>query len=70
MGRVGQWEENSIDRNYAERLQTQVDTAIQEAKNLAQDLAPIVLKDFGLPAAIENLVQRTNLLQKTSFLFY
>jgi len=62
-------EENSIDRDYAERLQTQVDTAIQEAKNLAQDLAPIVLKDFGLPAAIENLVQRTNLLQKTSFLF-
>lgn len=62
--------EGSIDDpDFAERLQTQVDTAIQEAKNLAQDLAPIVLKDFGLPAAIENLVQRTNQLQKTSFLF-
>jgi PAS domain S-box-containing protein len=62
-------EGNTIDRDFADRLQTQVNTAIQETKNLAQDLAPIVLKDFGLPAAIESLVQRTNQLQKTRFIF-
>lgn len=62
-------EGNTSDRDFAERLQTQVDTAIQEAKNLAHDLAPIVLKDFGLPAAIENLVHRTNQLLKTRFIF-
>jgi len=62
-------EENAIDRDFADRLHIQVNTAIQEAKNLAQDLAPIVLKDFGLPVAIENLVQRTNQLQKTRFIF-
>jgi len=57
-------EENSIDKDFAKRLQTQVNTAIQEAKNIAQNLTPIVLKDFGLPAAIENLVQRTNRFKK------
>lgn len=62
-------EGTTIQKDFATQLQTQVDTAIHEAKNLAQNLAPIVLKDFGLPAAIENLVQRTNQLQKTRFLF-
>jgi PAS domain S-box-containing protein len=62
-------EGNTYDQDFAERLQYQVDTAIHEAKNLAHNLAPIVLKDFGLPAAIENLVQRTNQLQKTRFIF-
>ena len=62
-------EEGAADRNFAERLQTQVNTAIQEAKNISHDLAPNVLKDFGLPAAIENLVQRTNPIHKTRFIF-
>ncbi|MCK5692042.1 MAG: PAS domain S-box protein [Bacteroidales bacterium] len=62
-------EEHSVNKEFVDRLQIQVDTAILEAKNIAQNLAPIVLKDFGLPAAIENLVQRTNLLKKTHFIF-
>ena len=62
-------EEHSVNEEFVERLQIQVNTAILEAKNIAQNLAPIVLKDFGLPAAIENLVQRTNLLKKTHFIF-
>jgi PAS domain S-box-containing protein len=53
----------------AEMLQTQINTAIQESKNIAQNLTPIVLKDFGLPAAIENLVQRSNQLDQTFFSF-
>ena len=62
-------EEYAIDKDFAERLQKQVNTAIQETKSIAQDLTPNVLKDFGLLAAIENLVQRTNQLNKTQFIF-
>ncbi|MEN8157797.1 MAG: HAMP domain-containing protein [Bacteroidota bacterium] len=62
-------EEAAVDNDLAKRLQEQVGTAIQETKNIAQNLTPIVLKDFGLPAAIENLVQRTNQLHKTRVIF-
>jgi PAS domain S-box-containing protein len=62
-------EEKTIDKEFAKRLEDQVTTAIQETRNIAQNLTPIVLRDFGLVAAIENLVQRTNQLNKTRFLF-
>lgn len=62
-------EEESIDKEFASRLEEQVNTAIQEARNIAQNLTPIVLRDFGLVAAIENLLQRTNQLNKTRFIF-
>ncbi len=62
-------EEHTIDKGFVERLQKQVNTAIQETKSIAKNLAPNVLKDFGLIAAIENLVQRTNLLNRTPFIF-
>ncbi len=62
-------EEESIDKAFASRLEDQVNAAIQEARNIAQNLTPIVLRDFGLVAAIENLVQRTNQLNKTRFIF-
>lgn len=62
-------EEGSIDREFAKRLEEQVNAAIQEARNIAQNLTPIVLRDFGLVAAIENLVQRTNQLNKTKLSF-
>jgi len=62
-------EEKTIDIEFAKRLEDQVNTAIQETRNIAQNLTPIVLRDFGLVAAIENLVQRTNQLNKTGFIF-
>ena len=62
-------EEHAIDKDVAERLQKQVNTAIQETKSIAQNLMPNVLKDFGLLVAIENLVQRTNLLNRAQFIF-
>ena len=62
-------DEKSIDTEFAKRLEDQVNAAIQEARNIAQNLTPIVLRDFGLIAAIENLVQRTNQLNKTRFIF-
>lgn len=62
-------EEESIDKEFAQRLEIQVNSAIQEARNIAQNLTPIVLRDFGLVAAIENLVHRTNQLNKTHFIF-
>ena len=62
-------EEETIDREFARRLEDQVNTAIQETRNIAQNLTPIVLRDFGLVAAIENLIQRTNQLNKTRFIF-
>ena len=61
-------EEHTIEKDVAERLQKQINTAIQETKSIAQNLMPNVLKDFGLLVAIENLVQRTNLLNKARFI--
>lgn len=50
-------------------IQNQIDNAIKEAKNLAHNLIPIVLKDFGLIAAIENLIMKANDTYDTKFLF-
>jgi len=49
--------------------QHQIDNAIREAKNLAHDLIPIVLKDFGLIVAIENLISRANEMYDATFRF-
>lgn len=51
------------------KIQNQIDATIQEAKNLAHNLIPIVLKDFGLVIAIENMINRANELYETSFSF-
>ena len=50
-------------------IRGQIDKAIRETKNLAQNLIPIVLKDFGLIPAIENLILRANGLNQTKFRF-
>ncbi len=42
------------------KMQEQIDQAISESKNLAHNLIPIVLKDFGLIVAIKNLIDRAN----------
>jgi PAS domain S-box-containing protein len=65
-------DENSKTENNAEALieiQRQIDAAIQETKNLAHNLIPIVLKDFGLIVAIENLVRKANEMYETNFQF-
>jgi len=51
------------------KIQHQIDSAIQEAKSISQNLIPIVLKDFGLVAAIENMVNKANELHETKFRF-
>ncbi len=51
------------------RIQQQIDGAIREAKNLAHNLIPIVLQDFGLIVAIENLIARANETYQTRFRF-
>lgn len=53
---LGEEQEGSAIRR--ELLQKQIKSAIQETRNISRDLTPIVLKDFGLVAAIENLLQR------------
>lgn len=60
---------NVISRDDVQNIQQQISVAIMEAKNIAHDLIPIVLKDFGLIAAIENLIRKANELQKTQFTF-
>ena len=50
-------------------IQQQIDRTINEAKNLSHNLIPIVLKDFGLIAAIENLISRANEIHKINFRF-
>ena len=50
-------------------IQQYIDKAIRETKNLAHNLIPIVLKDFGLIVAVENLISRANELYETKFRF-
>jgi PAS domain S-box-containing protein len=52
-----------------QHIHAQLTAAIQETKNLAHNLIPIVLKDFGLIAAIQNLVDKANTLHNTQFIF-
>lgn len=51
------------------KIQNQIDAAIREAKNISHNLIPIVLKDFGLVAAIDNMVDKANELYTTKFRF-
>jgi len=41
-------------------IQSQLDAAIQESKNIAHNLIPIALKEFGLKVAINNLIEQAN----------
>ena len=61
--------ESPIIRDRVEKIQQQIDRAIIETKNLAHNLIPIVLKDFGVIVAIENLIVRANELYETRFRF-
>ncbi len=61
--------EKGVNSGQVKRIQHQIDLAIKEAKNIAYDLIPIVLKDFGLIVAIENLINRANELYETRFRF-
>ena len=60
---------NQEESETLDKIHTLIATAIQEAKNIAHDLTPVILKDFGLVAAIDNLVNKTNQLEKTKVLF-
>jgi len=61
--------ENDEESNLIEKIQIRIDHAIQEAKNISHNLAPAILRDFGLVSAIKNLVERTNQLNKTEVVF-
>lgn len=52
-----------------QRIKLQIDKTIREAKNIAHNLIPIVLKDFGLIVAIQNLIDKANELYSTKFRF-
>lgn len=56
---------NSNEEMALSELYNQVDTAIQEAKHIAHNLTPVILRDFGLVAALRNLVEKTNQLNIT-----
>ncbi|MCF6170838.1 MAG: PAS domain S-box protein [Bacteroidales bacterium] len=51
------------------KIQEQIDNAIRESKNIAQNLIPLVLKDFGLVVAIQNLIARANEMYDIRFSF-
>lgn len=46
--------------NLINKIQGQINSAIKESKNLAHNLIPIILKDFGLVVAIKDLIDRAN----------
>lgn len=51
------------------KMQEQINQAIRESKNLAHNLIPIILKDFGLIVAINDLIERANEMYDISFSF-
>lgn len=64
-------EKNPNDEDYilkTKQLQNQIDNIIKESKQIAYDLMPFLLKDFGLITAIKNLLSETE--QKTDINFY
>lgn len=60
---------DSAETQVIEKLQKQVNNTIQEAKSIAHNLTPIMIKDLGLVAAIQNLVNRTNQLNDIEVVF-
>lgn len=61
--------ENNASSILLQRLQKQVDNTILEAKIIAHNLTPILIKDFGLVVAIKNLVDKTNQLGEINVIF-
>ena len=57
------------DMDLIQKIETGITSAIQEAKNISHNLTPIILRDFGLIAALENLVDKINQLNKTKVRF-
>jgi len=51
---------NSELNQHINTIQDKIDEAINESKSIAHDLVPILLKDFGLAVAIENLTDELN----------
>lgn len=51
------------------QIQLQIDSAIRETRNIAHNLIPIALKDFGLISATRNLVDQVNKRSNTLFRF-
>ncbi|OFX62064.1 MAG: hypothetical protein A2046_15480 [Bacteroidetes bacterium GWA2_30_7] len=47
--------DNEYQKNILD-IQNQIDNAITESRNIAHDLIPIMLKDFGLAVAVRNLI--------------
>jgi len=63
---------NKEDKEYKNNIgiiQSQLDAAIKESKNIAHNLIPIALKDFGLIAAINNLIAQANERSEINFSF-
>jgi len=60
---------NQEESDALEKIHNNINTAIQEAKNISHNLTPVILRDFGLVAAIDNLVTKTKQNSKTKFTF-
>ncbi len=58
-------EENQV--HSIKKIQKQIDATIIEAKNIAHDITPMVLNDYGLIAALNGLVEKMNQITKTEF---
>jgi len=61
--------DNSKKEKLINKIQDQITIAIKESKNLAHNLIPIILKDFGLIVAIRNLIEKANEISNISFSF-
>lgn len=60
---------NSEYRKSVESIQSMLDEAISESKNIAHNLIPLALNDFGLVVAINNLINEANKRQEIKFTF-
>ncbi|MCK5539234.1 MAG: sensor histidine kinase, partial [Bacteroidales bacterium] len=61
--------EDSEYQKNVNTVQSQIDAAIRESKNIAHNLIPLALKDFGLVVAINNLIEQVNQSSEIKFEF-
>ncbi len=66
---IGKYSEDGEYKNSVLKIQDQLNSAIMEAKSIAYNLIPIAIRDFGLVAAVDNLVQQINSSEKININF-
>jgi len=63
-------ESKKYSGNLVQSVMDQIDASLNETRRLSHNLIPIVLIEFGLITAIQNLINNVNKIGKTKFQFF